>query len=287
MIAGRNSYLAGPGRLHLQAGTPVNVNGWGLAGQVVLRNGTLELGVDDLKEHTVHPLTGATHLYSPLLGSLAKPSVPDEAIATPASEQPSTSTEPVATTVAVSAQPAARVSAPNMSASVAGPFARVSARPSMTSPKSAEPSSADASNTAEAPCAPTFTARVEAKSALRGFTRAQDRLLAALGHLVPAADLRDEREERGHVLPHAGHTHQVLKARLKDGVERAEVVQQCVRELVDIAPRHGVKQQQFEHTVVIKIIEPAAHEARLHAGAVAVMHAHKTAPRRSPYSPRR
>ena len=63
----------GPGRLHLQAGTPVNVNGWGLAGQVVLRNGTLELGVDDLKEHTVHPLTGATHLYSPLLGSLEKP----------------------------------------------------------------------------------------------------------------------------------------------------------------------------------------------------------------------
>ena len=50
---------------------------------------------------------------------------------------------------------------------------------------------------------------------------------------------------------------------------------------------HGIKQQQLEHAVVVEIIEPAAHEARLHAGAVAVMHAHKTAPRRSPYWPRR
>ena len=117
--------------------------------------------------------------------------------------------------------------------------------------------------------------------------RAQDRLLAALGHLVPAADLRDEREERGHVLPHTRHAHHVLKARLKDGVKRAKVVKQCVRELVDVAPGHGIKQQQLEHAVVVEIIEPAAHEARLHAGAVAVMHAHKTAPRRSPYWPRR
>ena len=112
-------------------------------------------------------------------------------------------------------------------------------------------------------------------------------MLAALGHLVPAADLRDEREERGHVLPHAGHAHHVLAACLKDRVERAEMIQQRVRELVDIAPRHGVKQQQLEHAVVIEIIEPIAHEARLHTGAVAVMHAHKTAPRRSPYWPRR
>ena len=64
------------------------------------------------------------------------------------------------------------------------------------------------------------------------------------------------------------------------------MTQQRVRELVDIAPRHGVKQQQLEHAVVIEIIEPIAHEARLHTGAVAVMHAHKTAPRRSPYWPR-
>ena len=99
--------------------------------------------------------------------------------------------------------------------------------------------------------------------------------------------LRDEREERGHVLPHAGHAHHVLAACLKDRVERAEMIQQRVRELVDIAPRHGVKQQQLEHAVVIEIIEPIAHEARLHTGAVAVMHAHKTAPRRSPYWPRR
>ena len=60
----------GPGRLHLQAGTPTNVGGTGLAGRTVLRDGALELGADDLKANTVHPLTGASHLYSPLLGAL-------------------------------------------------------------------------------------------------------------------------------------------------------------------------------------------------------------------------
>ena len=121
----------------------------------------------------------------------------------------------------------------------------------------------------------------------RLLARAQEFLLAALGHLIAATDLRDEREQRRHVLPRAGHLHHVLKACLKDRVKRAEMVQQRVRELVDVAPRHSIKQQQLEHAVIVEIIKPAAHEARLHAGAVPVMRAHRTGPRRSPCSPTR
>jgi hypothetical protein len=99
-----------------------------------------------------------------------------------------------------------------------------------------------------------------------------------LGDTVAPRRLGHEFNEGGGDFSHARNVRQHLHRRVEYVAEGAEPVQQRMGGGVGVAPGHSVKQQQLQHGMVVKIIEPVVYEALAEPGSVTLMDAHFFAP---------
>ena len=75
-------------------------------------------------------------------------------------------------------------------------------------------------------------------------------------------------------LADARHLHQLLARGEEHPLKRAEAVEQRMGQLVRVAPRDGVVEQQLQHLVLREAVQSVAGEALLHALAVPVVQTH-------------
>ena len=88
------------------------------------------------------------------------------------------------------------------------------------------------------------------------------------------ADRGHKRQQQSCALADARHLHQLLARGEERPLKRAEAVEQRVGQLVRVAPRDGVVEQQLQHLVLREAVQSVAGEALLHALAVPVVQTH-------------
>ena len=91
---------------------------------------------------------------------------------------------------------------------------------------------------------------------------------------IPAADRRNEPQERHSVLADARHREKLLLVCLQHGGKRAEPLQKRVGQAVRITPGRGIKEQQLQGVYIVEVFKSVAAETFLHPRPVSVVDAH-------------
>ena len=117
------------------------------------------------------------------------------------------------------------------------------------------------------------------------FQKEPSALVHAVEDLFPAAAARrallhrrKQRQKQRRALADALHPGQFLRAGTEHVLQRAEFLQQPVGCLVGVPAGYGVIQQQLQHLVVGKAVQPVLTELLLLPCPVAVVQAHSTPP---------
>ena len=100
------------------------------------------------------------------------------------------------------------------------------------------------------------------------------------GNAAPGAALgrRHQIQQHGGILPDAGHLHQCLRRSLKHSVQRTEVLDQPVGQLVGIPAGDGIVQQQLQHLMIRQTVGSLLQEALPLALAMPVVQSHVCSP---------
>lgn len=72
---------------------------------------------------------------------------------------------------------------------------------------------------------------------------------------------RHQIQQHGGILPDAGHLHQCLRRSLKHSVQRTEVLDQPVGQLVGVPAGDGIVQQQLQHLMIRQTVGSLLQEA--------------------------
>ena len=99
-------------------------------------------------------------------------------------------------------------------------------------------------------------------------------------YAAPGAALgrRHQIQQHGGILPDAGHLHQRLRRGLEHGVQRTEVLDQPVGQLVGVPAGDGIVQQQLQHLMIRQTVGSLLQEALPLALAMSVVQSHVCSP---------
>lgn len=89
---------------------------------------------------------------------------------------------------------------------------------------------------------------------------------------------RHQIQQHGGILPDAGHLHQCLRRGLEHGVQRTEVLDQPVSQLVGVPAGNGIVQQQLQHLMIRQTVGSLLQEALPLALAMSVVQSHVRSP---------